>query len=108
MNNNNLTKISLKETRSTGKVLPTAIVVGGIILTCIAGNAFGLDLDKAAKAATEPLLKFTHDHWGKFVTLAGVVTAIVGEGDMRTRAIRAGIGVGAASAVVLGVMASIT
>jgi len=108
MNNNNLSKTSLKETKSTSKVLPSALVVSGVIMACFASNAFGLDLDKAARAATEPLLKFTHDHWGKFVTLAGIVTAIVGEGDMRTRAIRAGIGVGAASAVVLGVLASIS
>ena len=70
--------------------------------------AAAFDLEKAATAATDPLLKFTTTHWGKFVGLAGTASAVVGEGDLRTRAIRAAMGTGTAGAVILGVMAAIT
>ncbi len=66
------------------------------------------DLDKGIKAATDPLVKFANDHWGKFVALSGVATATVSEGDMRTRAIRAGVGCGAAGTAVLLIMAALT
>lgn len=85
-----------------------AKVMSYLLVACYFTESFAaFDLDKAAVAATDPLLKFCKDHWGKFIGLAGIGTAIISDGDMRTRAVRAGIGCGCASAVVLGVMAAI-
>lgn len=65
----------------------------------------GFDVDGAVKAATDPLIKGLTDHWGKGVMLTGVGSALIGEGDSRQRAIRAGIGCAAAGATVLGLLA---
>ena len=63
------------------------------------------DVDAGVKAATDPLIKGLTDHWGKGVMLTGVGSALIGEGDSRQRAIRAGIGCAAAGATVLGLLA---
>ena len=88
-------------------MIALSITVGVLVVTFICGDALAVDLDKAAKAATDPLIKAVNDHWGKVVALAGAASAAFGEGDLRTRAIRAAIGSGAASAAVLGIMAAI-
>ncbi len=79
-----------------------------IFLLLIAGDALAFDIDKGVKAATDPLLKGISEHWGKAVAISGVTTAIVSEGDMRTRAVRAGIGCGASGAVVMAVLGFFT
>ena len=98
-----------KNERSTKrkKALTVSVIAGTLVLMFICGDALAVDLDKAAKAATDPLIKAVNDHWGKVVALAGAASAAFGEGDLRTRAIRAAIGSGAASAAVLGIMAAI-
>jgi len=48
------------------------------VLSCEAiARDHDLDLDKVAKVATEPLVKFVHDHWGKFFLASGVLSLIV-------------------------------
>ena len=63
------------------------------------------DIDAGVNAATKPLIDGIEAHWGKGVLLTGAGSALIGEGDARQRAIRAGIGCGAAGAVVLGLIA---
>jgi len=62
------------------------------------------DIDKGVTAGTKPLLEGIQTHWGKGVLLSGIAAALVGEGDPRQRAIRAGLGCGAAGVVVLGLI----
>lgn len=90
------------------KLIPYAVLgVSALIITTLPEIALAIDLDKAAKAGTAPLVKVITDHWGKVVGLSSLVAAGLGEGDLRTRAIRAAIGGGCSSAVVLGVLAGI-
>lgn len=62
------------------------------------------DIDKGVTAGTKPLLDGVQAHWGKGVLLSGTAAALVGEGDPRQRAIRAGLGCGAAGVVILGLI----
>ncbi|NRB10186.1 MAG: hypothetical protein HRU35_01005 [Rickettsiaceae bacterium] len=79
-----------------------------IFLSLIVTDALAFNIDQGVKAATDPLLKGIKDHWGKAVAISGVTTAIVSDGDMRTRAVRAGIGCGASGAVVMAVLGFFT
>lgn len=88
----------------TGKVLKTALYLAPILL-CNIDVMAAFDVDAGVKAATDPLIKGLTDHWGKGVMLTGVGSALIGEGDSRQRAIRAGIGCAAAGATVLGLLA---
>ena len=66
------------------------------------------DLDAGVKAATDPIIKVIDDHWGKAVLIIGVGAALLGEGDARQRAVRAGISSTAAGAVILALKAMLT
>ena len=88
----------------TGKVLKTGLYLAPILL-CNIDVMAAFDVDAGVKAATDPLIKGLTDHWGKGVMLTGVGSALIGEGDSRQRAIRAGIGCAAAGATVLGLIA---
>ena len=91
------------------KYITYGLLIGGMSL--IASEVFAtatFDIDKGVKAATDPLVNGVKAHWGKGVALSGVGTALLAEGDGRTKAIKAGIGCVAASAVVLGVLATLT
>lgn len=66
------------------------------------------DINAGVKAATDPLIKAVDDHWGKAVVLTGCAAAVIGEGDARQRAVRAGIASTAAGGVVLALLAMLT
>ena len=101
--------IKLKTKIKKNKLLSYAALGGlAVIIASLPDAALAIDLDKAAKAATAPLIKVVTDHWGKIVGLAALVAAGLGEGDLRTRGIRAAIGGGCASGVVLGILAAIS
>ncbi len=105
---------SRNHNNKTKQTKPDYVAVCGYVFACLLVSFVAtevlavFDLDKGIKAATDPLVKFANDHWGKFVALSGVATATVSEGDMRTRAIRAGVGCGAAGTAVLLIMAALT
>lgn len=66
------------------------------------------DINAGIKAATDPLIKAIDDHWGKAVVITGCAAAVIGEGDARQRAVRAGIASTAAGGVVLALLAMLT
>lgn len=66
------------------------------------------DINAGVKAATDPLIKGIDDHWGKAVVITGCAAAVIGEGDARQRAVRAGIASIAAAGVVLALLAMLT
>lgn len=79
------------------------LLVSTVLISLDVSAAF--DLDKGIKAAFEPILKAIDDHWGKGVIIAASMGAFIGEGDMRQRAQKSGIGAVSAAAVLLGVKA---
>ena len=81
-----------------------------VSLTILPEIAFAakFDINAGVKAATDPLIKAIDDHWGKAVLLTGCAGAVIGEGDARQRAIRAGITSAAAGGVVLALLAMLT
>ena len=66
------------------------------------------DIDAGIAAATGPWIKAIGDHWGKAVLLTGCAAAVIGEGDARQRAVRAGIASTAGGGVVLALLAMLT
>lgn len=66
------------------------------------------DINAGVMAATNPLIQAIGDHWGKAVLLTGCAGAVIGEGDARQRAVRAGITSAAAGGVVLALLAMLT
>ncbi|MBP7189644.1 MAG: hypothetical protein KA998_00140 [Rickettsiaceae bacterium] len=70
-----------------------------------AGEAFKVNLETGAKAFFDPLINLIENNWGKAVMLASGGSAIMGEGDLRQRGIRAGIGAGVAGATIVGLLA---
>jgi hypothetical protein len=60
-----------------------------------------LKVDEAITAATEPIMTALQAHWGKGVFLAAGVSALIGEGDLRQKAVRAFVGAIISGAVML-------
>jgi hypothetical protein len=103
-NYKNIKVISYKNINITKYIYITALALA-ISLGFYEISLAAFDVDAGVKAATDPLIKGLTDHWGKGVMLTGVGSALIGEGDSRQRAIRAGIGCAAAGATVLGLLA---
>lgn len=108
MNSNNTQLLSIKNNGNPRMITYLGYIMLFTALLFLGKEALAFDIDKGIKAATDPLFTGIQNHWGKIVGLVGVAAALMGEGDLRTRAIRAGMGVGAASGVVLGIMAALT
>ena len=85
-------------------VFGVTVAIAATLLPEIA-LASKFDLDAGVKAATDPIMKMVDDHWGKGVLLSGVASALIGEGDARQRAVRAGIAATAAGGVILALQA---
>jgi hypothetical protein len=66
------------------------------------------DINAGVTAATDPLINGLKAHWGKGVLLAGGVSALIGEGDLRQKAIKAAIGCGVSGGVVLALIAMLS
>ena len=67
--------------------------------------AAGLDIDAGVKAATDPLVKGIENHWGKAVLICSAASGLfLGEGDMRQRTMRAGVGGVISGAFILGLL----
>ena len=66
------------------------------------------DINAGVTAATDPIIKAIKDHWGKAVVITGCAAAVIGEGDARQRAVRAGTASTAAGGVVLALLAMLT
>ena len=67
--------------------------------------AVDFNLDTGVKAALDPIVDALKAHWGKGVLISGLASALLGEGDGRQRAMRAGFGAAAGGGVVLGLLA---
>ncbi|MGC0372183.1 MAG: hypothetical protein DGJ47_000890 [Rickettsiaceae bacterium] len=99
-----------KEYNTIGCNIKNIVTVGGIIcssfmLTEYVFAAGELNIDESVTAMMDPLTAAIKKHWMKIVAMFGIGAAIMGEGDMRQRAFRAGGGVIASSAVVLALIA---
>lgn len=86
----------------------------GIVLCCwIFSDAWAADqalaanfnLETGVKAALDPIVTALKAHWGKGVLISGLASALLGEGDGRQRAMKAGFGAAAGGGVVLGLLA---
>lgn len=97
---------ALQTTLAKSLVCGAIAVSLGMLLPEIA--LAGFDIDKGVKAAADPLVKGLTDHWGKGVLLSGGAAALIGEGDPRQRAIRAGVGCGASGGVMLLLLAMLS
>lgn len=75
----------------------------GVLMSEVALAKF--DIDAGVAAATSPVLKGLSDHWGKGILISGLATAMLGEGDLRQRSLKAGMGSGFGAIVVLGLFA---
>jgi hypothetical protein len=108
MTNKNL----IYKNKTHNKQLVTCLVIGAsaifasMIFPEIAYAKF--DIDAGVTAATDPIIKAIKDHWGKAVVITGCAAAVIGEGDARQRAVRAGIASTAAGGVVLALLAMLT
>ena len=73
----------------------------------ISSEALAVDfnLDTGVKAALDPIVDALKAHWGKGVLISALASALLGEGDGRQRAMRAGFGAAAGGGVVLGLLA---
>jgi steroid 5-alpha reductase family enzyme len=85
--------------------IPALLAVTMLPEIALAGK---FDINAGIKAATDPLIKAIDDHWGKAVLITGCAAAVIGEGDARQRAVRAGISSTAAGGVVLALLAMLT
>ena len=99
----NQSKLAIQKSLARSLIIGTGILTIATLLPVL--EQAGFDVDAGVTAATKPLVEGVTAHWGKGVMLSGVAAALVGEGDLRQRAIRAGLGCGAAGAVVLGLIA---
>jgi hypothetical protein len=68
----------------------TAVSVGIFMATEVQAAAF--DLDKGIKAMFVPMEKAIDDHYGKALLASTAGNALLGQGDLRERGVRAGIG----------------
>lgn len=100
-------KSKLQNRLTTYLAIGTTLLVASSIFPEIA-LASKFDINAGVKAATDPLIKAMDDHWGKAVVLTGCAGAVIGEGDARQRAVRAGIASTAAGGVVLALLAMLT
>lgn len=66
------------------------------------------DLDKGIKAATDPLIGLITKYYGVGVAVGASGGALVGQGDLRTKAINAGIGAAVAGGVILALLKALT
>ena len=66
------------------------------------------DLEKGVKAGTDPLIAIITKYYGVGLGIGGVGGALVGQGDLRTRGVNAGIGVAIAGGVILAILKAIT
>ena len=93
------------KTKNIGKY---AYYTGMLLCYCwISSEALAVDfnLDTGVKAALDPIVDALKAHWGKGVLISGLASALLGEGDGRQRAMRAGFGAAAGGGVVLGLLA---
>ena len=96
--------VSMKNIGKLGKYCGYAAAAAGMFVIGI--DAFAWNINAGVDAGVNPLIEAINAHWGKGVALSAVTTAMLSEGDPRTRAVRALIGGGAAGAVILGIIAT--
>ena len=94
--------------KEQGKRLKQYAILGAsVALLSIASSESALaafDLDKGMKAATDPLVALISKYYGVGIAVGASAGALVGQGDLRTKAINAGIGAGVAGGVILALL----
>jgi len=81
-------RLYMKHVRKLWQLLAGSILVNLLL----AVNVYAFDLDAGADALLDPMVTAIGDHFGKAVLAACAAGALIAQGDMRTRAIGAGIG----------------
>lgn len=69
----------------TGSLLGKTALFTAILFLC--NEVLAFDIKMGVKAATDPLFGAVENHWGKIIFIVAVSSALIGEGDLRTRAI---------------------
>jgi len=81
------------------------LVLGSILIPSFAADA--INWDAMVTAMVDPPIAALKAHWGKGILISGGGSAILGGGDPRERAERAGKGAVFGAAVILGLIAGL-
>lgn len=66
-------------------LLTYAASFAAILFLC--NEVLAFDIKMGVKAATDPLFGAVENHWCKIIFIVAAAAALIGEGDLRTRAI---------------------
>jgi hypothetical protein len=83
-------------------------VIIATVLTLVSSESLAVDLGKFGKGVTEPLVKFAADYWVYGAGIGGITTALLSEGDGRTRVFRGGTVFVGSSAICMGILAAMS
>jgi hypothetical protein len=86
--------------RGLGALLIGAMVLPEIASAGAAAEAGNANLENLATGFFTPLIAVLNNHWGKAILLVSSGSAVIGEGDLRQRGIRALIGGGVSGAAI--------
>ena len=106
MNNSKVHKKDRAKRLKQYAILGAFVALLGIASSESALAAF--DLDKGVKAATDPLVALISKYYGVGIAVGASAGALVGQGDLRTKAINAGIGAGVSGGVILALLKALT
>lgn len=98
------------DSNTKGNKARNYIIYGAMIgsVMCCSSLAYAaFDIGRGLGASIDPIVNVAKAHWGKGIAISGILTALLSEGDMRTRAIKAGIGCASGGAVILGIIAAV-
>lgn len=95
--------------KSISRVSAKNLAVFGVVvaMSCLLSESVlaDFDIDRSVTAMLDPLAAAIDEHWAKVVAISGIGAAVLGEGDMRQRAIRAASGTVISSFVVMALLA---
>ncbi len=101
-------KFRAKQKSNFKKYTVLVASVATLSLVCAEPALAEFDLDKGIKAATDPLVALITKYYGVGIAVGASAGALVGQGDMRTKAINAGIGAGVSGGVILALLKALT
>ena len=90
------------------KYIVSSGVIAALSIICTESALATFDLDAGIHAATTPLVALITKYYGVVIALGATGAAFVGQGDLRTRGINAGIGAAVTGGVVLALLKALT
>lgn len=95
----------LKKYLPYGMVFTAGILISLCCTEMVLAADAKLDIDGALTSSTGPFITALKKYWTTLLILPAAGTALFSEGDLRQRAIRAGIGTGIAGMMMMGIIA---